>query len=86
MFYGWASVDAFDAWHQQVKQHLGIPCPGRNALTGEIDENAQWTEAYTSPVVVSDSDVRAFVEPDIAVRFPYGLGLPVEPPVSTDDD
>lgn len=86
MFYSWQSLSLFDTWHANVKEMLGIPYPGRNARTGEIDEDAQWTDAYTNPVIVSQTDVRAFVEDEIAVRFPDGLGVPTSPPIAIDDD
>lgn len=80
MFYCWLSLDAFNAWHDSAKLALGIPFPGRNAATGEIDESAQWTTAYTEPVIVTDTDVRAYVEDHVASLVPDGLGTPSEPP------
>lgn len=80
MFYRWISVDAFNAWHVAAKTALGIPYPGRNAATGEIDEFAQWTTAYTEPTVVADNDVRAYVEDKVAILVPEGLGVPSESP------
>lgn len=84
MFYSWLSLDLFNAWHDAAKTALGIPHPGRNAATGEIDENAQWTTAYTEPTVVADDDVRAYVEDTVAVLVPDGLGAPSEPPPTPD--
>ncbi len=86
MWYLWTSLDSFDAWHDSAKLALGIPHPGRNAATGEIDEQAQWTTAYTEPTVVADDDVRAYVEDRIAELIPDGLGSPSEPPPSPPDD
>lgn len=80
MFYSWFSLGEFDAWHESIKTALGIPYPGRNALTGEIDESAQWTTAYTVPTVVADDDVRAFVEDHVASAVPEGIGVPCDPP------
>lgn len=85
MFYTWLSVALFDAWHDSAKTALGIPHPGRNAATGEIDENAQWTTAYTEPTVVAEDDVRAYVEDTVASLVPDGLGAPSEPPPSPPD-
>lgn len=80
MFYTWSSLQAFETWHNSAKTALGIPYPGRNAATGEIDENAQWTTAYTEPIVVTEDDVRAYVEDHVAELVPKGLGVPSEPP------
>lgn len=84
MFYSWPSLELFEAWHNAAKVALGIPYPNRNAATSEIDENAQWTTAYTEPVVVADDDVRAYVEQTVADLVPDGLGVPSEPPPSPD--
>lgn len=80
MFYSWPSLDSFNAWHDSAKSALGIPYAGRNAATGEIDESAQWTTAYTEPTVVAEGDVRAYVEDHVASLIPDGLGTPPEPP------
>lgn len=80
MFYTWLSLELFESWHDLAKQALGIPYPGRNAATGEIDEQAQWTTAYTEPTVVADNDVRAYVEDSVAILVPDGLGSPSAPP------
>lgn len=80
MFYSWFSLNSFNAWHDAVKFALDIPRPGRNAATGEIDETAQWTTAYTEPIIVSENDVRAFVEDHVAALIPEGLGVPSQEP------
>lgn len=80
MFYTWPSLPLFESWHDSAKQALGIPYPGRNAATGEVDPEAQWTTAYTEPTVVADDDVRAYVEDTVASLVPDGLGQPSEPP------
>ena len=84
MFYSWLSLDSFNSWHDLAKQALGIPHPNHNAATGEIDEDAQWTTAYTEAVVVAEDDVRAYVEQSVAELVPDGLGTPSEPPPSSD--
>lgn len=84
MWFQWLSLEGFNSWHDVVKEALGIPYPGRNSATGEIDETAQWTTSYTEPVIVSDDDVRAFVETNIVEMFSDGLGVASqepEPPV-----
>jgi hypothetical protein len=80
MFYSWLSIDSFNTWHDDACVALGIPHPNHNAATGEIDENAQWTTAYTDPIEVSDNDIRAYVESNVAELVPNGLGTPSEPP------
>ena len=80
MHYRWNSHDDFVAWHDLVCAALGIPHPNRNAATGEIDYDAQWTTAYTTVTEVAADDWRAFVEDDIAAQVPDGLGVPSEPP------
>jgi hypothetical protein len=84
MFYSWPSLDLFNVWHDSAKLALGIPHPNRNAATGEIDEQAQWTTAYTEAVVVTEDDVRAYVEQTVAELVPDGLGQPSEPPPAPD--
>jgi hypothetical protein len=78
MWHQWPDLEAFNAWHDTACAALGIPRPGRNAATGEVDVDAQWTTAYTLPVV--GEDVRAVVEPDVAALVPVGLGVPCDPP------
>lgn len=82
MHYAWNARTDFDAWHDTVCDALGIPHPNRNTATGEIDYDAQWTTAYAEATEVTADDWRAFVEDDIAARFPDGLGTPSEPPPS----
>lgn len=84
MFYSWTSIELFNIWHGAAKTVLGIPYPGRNAATGEIDESAQWTTAYTEPAIVAEDDVRAYVEDHVAALIPDGLGVPSEPPPASD--
>jgi hypothetical protein len=84
MWYRWTDLEGFNAWHAAACQELGIPHPGRNAATGEVDEDAQWTTAYTEATVVADDDVRAVVEDDVAALVPEGLGVPCDPPPSTE--
>ena len=80
MYYSWFSVDVFEIWHDSAKQALGIPHPNCNGATGQIDKDAQWTTAYTEAVVVTENDVRAYVEDRIAKLVPEDLGVPSEPP------
>lgn len=79
MNYKWESDEAFEAWHSVVKEALGIPYANKNSATGEIDENATWTTAYTN-LNTDDNGVKfARVEDSVAEQFPEGLGEPHEP-------
>jgi hypothetical protein len=86
MWYLWADLAAFDAWHTAACAALDIPHAGYNAATGDLDPDAQWTTAYTDPVVVAADDVRAVVEPHVAELVPTGLGEPSDPPPAPDVD
>lgn len=81
-WYAWPSLEAFDTWHVDAMADQHIPHPGRNAATGEIDPDAQWTTAYTEPTVVAVDDVRARVQPDVAAAVPDGMGTPCDAPPS----
>lgn len=84
MWFSWSSVGEFNAWHSDTCTLLGLPRPGRNVSTGEIQADAEWTSLYTTAYVVSDSDIRAFVENDVVSLSPNMLGIPSEePPTSS---
>jgi hypothetical protein len=80
MWYRWTDLTSFTVWHTAACAALGIPHAGNNAATGDLDVDAQWTTAYTEPVVVAADDVRAVVEPQVAELVPTGLGAPSDPP------
>jgi hypothetical protein len=82
MWRRWESVAAFDAWHASAKAALGIPRPGINQATGEVDDEAQWTTACTTVVRVAADDWRAFVEESVAELVPDSLGALCDPPPS----
>jgi hypothetical protein len=88
MWRQWSDLEAFTAWHDTACAALGIPHAGFNAATGELDEAAQWTTDYTTPVLVGDAgdDVRAVVEADVAQLVPDGLGSPCDQPPAPDLD
>lgn len=86
MWYRWTDQAAFDVWHAAACAALGIPHAGHNAATGVIDEQAQWTTAYTSVTEVGPDDWRAVVEPEVAELVPDGLGEPSDPPPAPDVD
>jgi hypothetical protein len=84
-WYTWATVEAFDAWHEVVKQALELPKPGINAKTGHVDVTATWTTDYTSITEVAEGDYRAMVQESIAEQFSEGLGAISEAPPLPDD-
>ncbi len=79
-WYTWPTFATFTAWHSLAKTELGIPHPGRNAATGEIDPDAQWTTAYTEVVEVAADDWRAVVEDYVVALVPDNLGTPCDAP------
>lgn len=85
-WYRWTSIEAFNAWHEEVKKRLGIPHPNRSLATGRVrSTTAHWTLEYTSPVVLADDDVRAIVEEE-GKAFKEGLGEPCDSPPKPSDD
>ena len=78
---GFADEAAFTAWHTTVCADHGIPRPGRNAATGEIELDAAWTLAYVAPVD-DHGTIKAQV-PDADVEL-YEL-TPTDEPVYYDD-
>jgi hypothetical protein len=61
VWYKWDSLEDFEIWHNQIKEQLGIPKLSSNS-DGNIVDNSEITDSYTTPFIVSDSDVRAVVE------------------------
>ena len=80
---------AFVAFHDAACADHGIPHPGRNGATGEVDPAAQWTTAYTNPVddhgtikaAVADEDVTTYgLTTTTAPVYFDADGLPVPDP------
>jgi hypothetical protein len=76
MHYSWESEEAFDLWHNEVMSSLGIPHPNKNSETGELDQDATWTTAYTNLNISEDNVLYAKVEDEIAQQFSENLGTP----------
>lgn len=72
---------AFDDYHLAACADHGIPHPGRNAETDEVDLAAEWTLAYVAPID-DHGTIKAHV-PDADVEL-YGL-TPTEPPIYYDE-
>lgn len=81
-WYKWDSYAAFESWHTTVCRSLGIPHPGFNTSTGEVDPVAQWTLHYTNAYEVDPTDWRAVVDDAIAESHSNGLGVLSENPQS----
>lgn len=79
MWYLWPTQAAFDEWHAVAKSALGLPKPGINQATGEIDETAQWTTECANAVPTSVGVV-AFVSEEISLAAPDLLGEPTDSP------
>lgn len=86
MHYKWTSLKSFDQWHQYAMAALGIPRPGKGAASRRERPSAQWTTAYTEPIVLAEDDVRAIVEPLVAKELPVGLGEPCDPPPTPSEE
>jgi hypothetical protein len=76
MWYEWDSLEAFNAWHEALKQSLGYPLISTNQATGLPDPDAQITENYTSAIEVEGKFI-ALVGSDYAEGLtPTALRLP----------
>ena len=61
MWWRFNSLEAFDAWHVGVCEAAGLPRPGVNQLTGEVEPDAQWTTGVAIGLVQPDGSVVAFI-------------------------
>ena len=68
MMYEWNSIEDFNTWHDSLCIELGYPLTGIILATGEPDENAPKTTAYTRATPVGEK-VIAFVE----IQYANGL-------------
>jgi hypothetical protein len=80
MWYSWLSLQDFNIWHDIICYKMGIPRPGMNFETGEIDQDAQWTTTYTKVLEVGPNDWRAIVEDGAVDLDPDHLGVISESP------
>ena len=67
------SIESFNAWHEQLKSDLGLPLPALDADGNEV--KGQISTEYTTPWVVSETDIRA----DIEEEYTDGLTLSENP-------
>jgi hypothetical protein len=54
------SIESFNAWHEQVKNDLGLPLPALDATGNQVE--GQVSTEYTTPWIISETDIRADVE------------------------
>ena len=59
------SLDAFNVWHETIKFQLGLPKISTDYLGNEVPDKTITTD-YAKTIIVSDDDVRAFIEEDHA--------------------
>ena len=82
---------AFLAFHDVACADHGIPYPGRNVATGDVDPAAAWTTAYVDPVddhgtikaAVPDDDVTTYGLTTTTAPVYYesdGITLVADPP------
>ena len=80
-WYEWETEEAFDTWHQDKIDELNLPQPSSNQATGEIDEAAQRTLAYTTGHAVSGKIIAIAEDEHAAGLTKTSLRLP-EPDAS----
>ena len=72
MWYTWLSLELFNSWHDALKASLGYPFPSFDEYGNECPP---MTTEYTTPIIVAEDDVRAWVQEE------YSTGLtPSDPP------
>ena len=76
MWYEWASLEAFNVWHEALKQSLGYPLISTNQATGLPDPDAQVTDNYTSPIEVQGKFIALVEEIYAEGLTPTALRLP----------
>lgn len=51
-WYEWTTEEEFNLWHDAIRARLNYPLASYNQATGELDESAPLTTAYTSVKLV----------------------------------
>ncbi len=59
------SLESFNAWHEEIKEHLGLPKISTDS-DGNLIPEATITTDYVLPVVLSSDDVRALIDEEYA--------------------
>lgn len=55
------SIGSFNAWHDVIKQELGLPKPSTD-FDGKVIDEAQWTVSYVEPIIIAADDIRALID------------------------
>lgn len=55
------SVAAFSTWHHDACDAAGIPRPGVNQATGEVEGDHQWTTGIAEALLQHDGSVLAWI-------------------------
>ena len=81
-WYEWNSQADFDAWHEALCHQLGYPLLSINQATGEPDESAAMTTAYTTSQAVGDRVIA-----DVEDQYAEGLTITaLRPPLRVSND
>lgn len=89
-YWKFANRETFDTWHDAACDAAGLPRPGRNAATGEVEPDAAWTVALVDGQEQDDGSVTAEVPDEWALAMPAGVVAADPPevtnPLSTDGE
>jgi hypothetical protein len=69
-WYEWETQEDFDLWHEALCDQLGYPIVSVNQATGEPDESAAMTTAYTT-----SREVEGKIIADVEEKYAEGLTL-----------
>ena len=80
-WYEWESQQAFDIWHDAIRERLNYPLASYNQATGQLDESAPLTTAYTSVKLVDgkyigrveESEAEGLMPTDLRPPLPEGI-------------
>lgn len=78
MWYEFNSQTEFDAWHDALCKVLGYPLTPINQATGEPDELAEKTTAYTTALEIEGKYI-AFIEDEYAEKLTLTDLRPAKP-------
>ena len=67
-WYQWNSQQEFNNWHKALCEQLGYPLVSANQATGELDQTAVMTTAYTT-----SHEVGGKIIADVALEYADGL-------------
>lgn len=76
-WYEWITQEAFDTWHDAIRVRLNYPLDGYIQATGEFDESAPLTTAYTSVKLVEGKYIGRVEELEAEGLTPTDLRPPL---------